>query len=132
MNVEVIKINIRKNIMIIEITPESRFKLDGVAISLRQMAIVKPNDLQHQFIKDNRLILSEEAILIVKKIRSKVKHKILAIDTYRKQLEKERKIQETLIGIKNKFGKNAILKGLNLQEGATAKDRNEQIGGHKA
>ena len=77
--------------MAIEITPESRFKLDGAAISLRQMAIVKPNDLQHQFIEDNRLILSEEAILIVKKIRSKVKHKILAIDTYRKQLEKERK-----------------------------------------
>ena len=48
------------------------------------------------------------------------------------ELEKERKIQETLICIKNKFGKNAILKGLNLQEGATAKDRNEQIGGHKA
>ena len=48
------------------------------------------------------------------------------------ELERERKIQETLIGIKNKFGKNAILKGLNLQEGATAKDRNEQIGGHKA
>ena len=48
------------------------------------------------------------------------------------ELEKERKIQETLIDIKNKFGKNAILKGLNLQEGATAKDRNEQIGGHKA
>lgn len=48
------------------------------------------------------------------------------------ELEKERRIQETLIGIKNKFGKNAILKGLNLQEGATAKDRNEQIGGHKA
>ena len=36
------------------------------------------------------------------------------------------------IGIKNKFGKNAILKGINFQEGATAKDRNEQIGGHKA
>ena len=48
------------------------------------------------------------------------------------ELEKERRIQETLIGIKNKIGKNAILKGLNLQEGATAKDRNEQIGGHKA
>ncbi len=48
------------------------------------------------------------------------------------ELEKERRIQETVIGIKNKFGKNAILKGLNLQEGATAKDRNEQIGGHKA
>lgn len=48
------------------------------------------------------------------------------------ELEKERKIQEALIEIKNKYGKNAILKAMNLQEGATAKDRNEQIGGHKA
>ncbi len=48
------------------------------------------------------------------------------------ELEKERKIQETVIGIKNRFGKNAILKGTNLQDGATAKDRNRQIGGHKA
>ena len=53
-------------------------------------------------------------------------------ETEAAELEKERRIQETVIGIKNKFGKNAILKGLNLQEGATAKDRNEQIGGHKA
>ena len=53
-------------------------------------------------------------------------------ETESAELEKERRIQETVIGIKNKFGKNAILKGLNLQEGATAKDRNEQIGGHKA
>ena len=47
-------------------------------------------------------------------------------------LERERKIQETLITIKKRYGKNAILKGMNLQEGATAKDRNQQIGGHKA
>ena len=47
-------------------------------------------------------------------------------------LEKERKIQETTIALKKKFGKNAILKGINLQEGATAMDRNGQIGGHKA
>ncbi|MBE6774524.1 MAG: DNA methylase [Ruminococcaceae bacterium] len=53
-------------------------------------------------------------------------------ETEAAELEKERRIQETVIGIKNKFGKNAILKGLNLQEGATAKDRNKQIGGHKA
>ena len=91
MNVEIVKTNIRENTMLIEITPESRFQLDNIAISLKHMAIVKPNDLKHQFIKDNRLILSEEAILIVKKIRSKVKYKILEIDTYRKQLEKERK-----------------------------------------
>lgn len=46
--------------------------------------------------------------------------------------EKERKMQEAMLEIKKKFGKNAILKGMNLQEGATAKDRNQQIGGHKA
>ena len=39
---------------------------------------------------------------------------------------------ETILEIKKKFGKNAILKGTNLQEGATAKERNAQIGGHRA
>ncbi len=48
------------------------------------------------------------------------------------QLQSERKIQEAVIGIKHKFGKNGILKGMNFQEGATARDRNAQIGGHKA
>ena len=47
-------------------------------------------------------------------------------------LDRERKIQETLITIKKRYGKNAILKGMNLQEGATARERNSQIGGHKA
>ena len=47
-------------------------------------------------------------------------------------LEKERKLQEATLEIKKKFGKNAILKGMNLQEGATAIERNSQIGGHKA
>lgn len=48
------------------------------------------------------------------------------------ELERERKIQKATLAIKKKYGKNAILKAMNLQEGATAKDRNEQIGGHKA
>ena len=48
------------------------------------------------------------------------------------RLDRERKLQEATITIKKKFGKNAILKGMSLQEGATAKNRNEQIGGHKA
>lgn len=47
-------------------------------------------------------------------------------------LERERKIQAAMLGIKKKYGKNAILKGMNLEEGATARERNEQIGGHKA
>ena len=40
--------------------------------------------------------------------------------------------RETMLDIKKRFGKNAILKGLNLEDGATARERNNQIGGHKA
>ncbi len=46
--------------------------------------------------------------------------------------DKERSIQRAVLDIKKKYGKNAILKGMNLEEGATAIDRNNQIGGHKA
>lgn len=48
------------------------------------------------------------------------------------QLEREKKLQCAMLEIKKKFGKNAILKGMNLEEGATARERNGQIGGHKA
>lgn len=48
------------------------------------------------------------------------------------ELQKERKIQETMINIKNRYGKNAIIKGTNLEEGATTIERNKQIGGHKS
>ncbi len=47
-------------------------------------------------------------------------------------LEKERRMQEAVLAIKEKYGKNAILKGMNFEEGATARDRNAQVGGHKA
>ena len=43
----------------------------------------------------------------------------------------ENKLQHILLDIKNKYGKNAILKGMNLEEGGTTKDRNHQIGGHR-
>jgi DNA polymerase V len=46
--------------------------------------------------------------------------------------DKEKSMQKAMIKIKNKFGKNAILKGMNLQEGATTIERNAQVGGHKA
>lgn len=47
-------------------------------------------------------------------------------------LEKERKLQEAMLSVKKKYGKNAMLKGMNLQEGAMTIERNKQIGGHKA
>ena len=49
-----------------------------------------------------------------------------------KKLERERSMQEAMLKIKNRYGKNAILKGVNFEEGATGRDRNRQVGGHKA
>lgn len=47
-------------------------------------------------------------------------------------LKRERRLQQAMLDIQKKYGKNAILKGMNLEEGATARERNNQIGGHKA
>ena len=46
--------------------------------------------------------------------------------------EREKKLQKAMLDIKKKFGKNAILKGMNLEQGAMTQERNRQIGGHKA
>jgi DNA polymerase V len=46
--------------------------------------------------------------------------------------DREKKVQQALMDIKKKYGKNAIVRGLNMQEGATGMERNAQIGGHKA
>ena len=48
------------------------------------------------------------------------------------EIEKERKLQQTLVDIRNKFGKNAVLKGMNFLDKGTARYRNTTIGGHKA
>ena len=48
------------------------------------------------------------------------------------ELEREHKLQKAMLDIKDKFGKNAILKGMNLEQGATTMERNRQIGGHRS
>ncbi len=50
----------------------------------------------------------------------------------KEEMQREKQMQHAMLDIKKKYGKNAILKGMNLQEGATMQDRNRQIGGHKA
>lgn len=49
-----------------------------------------------------------------------------------KELAKERSLQDAVLKIKKQYGKNAVLKAMSLQEGATAKERNKQVGGHRA
>ena len=53
-------------------------------------------------------------------------------ETREMELTRERKLQEAMLGIKSRYGKNAILKGTNLMDGATAAERNSRIGGHRA
>ena len=51
---------------------------------------------------------------------------------YASELEKEKKMQKAVLKIKGKYGRNAVIRGLDLQEGATTLERNGQIGGHRA
>lgn len=104
--------------------------------------IVNPELLIRRLnISTNHVITEEKAFLIKEKSKQDGIQLDLftdydALENRKKEedriLNKERRIQETLLGIKNKYGKNSILRGLNLAEGATAKERNNQIGGHKA
>ena len=54
------------------------------------------------------------------------------INEKRRKEQDERKIQQAMIKIKNKYGKNSILKGMNLEKEGTTIKRNNQVGGHKA
>ena len=53
------------------------------------------------------------------------------IDKSREKEKSEKRIQKAMLQIKDKYGKNAIIKGMNLEEGGTTIERNHQIGGHK-
>ena len=63
-----------------------------------------------------------------------VDYEIMQEEKRREEAEqvREKKIQSTVLDIKRKFGKNAILKGTALEDGATSRERNQNIGGHQA
>ncbi|MBQ9488982.1 MAG: DNA methylase, partial [Lachnospiraceae bacterium] len=50
----------------------------------------------------------------------------------KERLQREKKMQQAILGLQKRYGKNAVLKGTDLEEGATTRERNGQIGGHKA
>ena len=99
--------------------------------------IVNPNLLIRRLnISANNVIEEEEKSKQVKAVQLDLfvdyQEEIKAKEKERKRQEKERRIQEAQLAIKKRFGKNSILYGINFAEGATAKERNSQIGGHKA
>jgi DNA polymerase V len=56
----------------------------------------------------------------------------LSLFTDYEALEKERKIQQAMLKVRQRYGPGAVFKGMNLKEGATTLERNQQIGGHRA
>ena len=117
-------------------TSSSKLMIDAVTELFDQM--VNPDLLVRRiYLTVNRVISERQALLQPKAAEQLDLFTDYEEEAKKQQAElessqKERKVQETLLKIKKKYGKNAILKGLNFEEGATAKERNQQIGGHKA
>lgn len=100
-------------------------------------------DLYDRIVDPNLLIrritVTANKLIEKNKIKQQLSYKQLNLFTdYEKQaeeyamLEREKRMQKVILEIKNEYGKNAILKGMNLEECATAKECNEQIGGHRS
>lgn len=116
-------------------TSSSRLIMDGTTDIFDQC--VNPNLLIRRLNLTTNHVVSETSLrqgIQIEQLDLFVDYE--ALDKQKKEekarLAKERRMQEAQLKIKLRFGKNAILRGLNFQEGATAKDRNKQIGGHKA
>lgn len=111
--------------LIIEKTLELFDNITDKNLSVRRMSVAA-----NHIIDEN----SEKAKAVPEQLDlfSDISSQAQKLEEEEKAYQKERRVQETLISIKSKFGKNGILKGMNLEEGATAKERNAQIGGHKA
>lgn len=107
--------------------PEQLSMFDMLASSDEQ---AKAEDLPGEEPYDDRL--NRKNLVSVRAVAVESEAELGDKDISEDVLEKEKQVQEAMIKIKKRFGKNAILKGTNLQEGATAKERNAQIGGHKA
>lgn len=81
--------------------------------------LVKRINISFDFLKDESILVEQYEQLSLFSDENKL-------------IDKEKDLQKAILHIKEKYGKNSILKGMNLEEGATTKERNEEIGGHRA
>ena len=108
--------------LIIEAVMKLYDRIINKQLLVRRLNIVANNVEDVQVEKNNTF---NEQINLFKNYQEK------KIQKQQEKLELELELQKAMIGIKKKYGKNAILKGMNLQEGGTTIERNGQIGGHK-
>lgn len=96
-----------------------------------------------RFLKVRRISITACQIIDEIKTKDIIYHEQMDLFSYDQQnkddheklkqsLEKEKRLQQATLLLKQKYGKNSVLKAMNLQDGATAKERNDTIGGHKA
>ena len=117
-------------------TSSSRLIMDGATELLDRC--VNPDLLIRRLNLTTNHVVSEESVMAQDRAPQQLDlfTDYEALEKQRQEeqakLDKERRMQEVQLKIKKRFGKNAILRGLNFEEGATAKERNKQIGGHKA
>lgn len=81
--------------------------------------LIGENDIEDNIVYEQLNFFTEDVDKVIKK------------EVEKQDQKNELKLQRALLNIKNKYGKNSILKGMNLEEGATTVERNEQVGGHK-
>ena len=92
---------------------------------VRRVSITANNVISENDAK--KIVMTEQLDLF-----SDISKTISAEEAEEEMLEKEKNLQKAILEIKKKYGKNAVLKGMNFKDGATMIDRNGQIGGHKA
>jgi len=121
-----------------EHTSSSRLIMDAVAQLYDRLVnpdlLIRRLNLTTNHVIPDSTLEKDEKKLNVQQLDLFIDYEALEKERHetQKRLEKERRMQEAQLKIKRRFGKNAILRGLNFEEGATAKERNAQIGGHKA
>ena len=119
-------------------TSSSRLIMNGAAELFDRYVnpdlLIRRMNLTTNHVKDEAIVNSKQSTVNYEQLDLFTDYEALNKQKQKEKarLEKERRMQEAQLKIKQRFGKNAILRGLNFEEGATAKDRNKQIGGHKA
>ena len=103
-----------------------------MAVPTNSLSVIRKGVLE-QFDRktDHRLLFRRLGVNAVKVVRDSGTYQLDLFTDY-DALERERKIQGAMLEIRRRFGPNAVLKGMNLLDGAMTRERNEQIGGHKA
>ena len=99
-------------------------RITNPLLLIRRINLAAVNVVNENYIEENKKI--EQLNIFTNYEEEKIKK-----ENENNKEQEERKVQKTILDIKKKYGKNAILKGMNLEKYATAKDRNNEIGGHK-